>query len=334
MKRLVAPLLAALLFAPQNALAWGGSGHRMIGEAAMRALPTELPGFLHTPRAVADVGELSREPDRLKRAGRAFDSDRDQAHFIDLFDDGTVLGGPRLGALPPTRADYEKALQAVGQDSWKAGYLSYAILESFQALTEDFAYWKALDYAERAPAWAAHKAWFAEDRRRREQQILSEIGILSHFVGDGSQPLHVSVHFNGWGDYPNPNGYSQAKLHAAFESDLVRDAVSPASVAAAMVAPRLAADPMDQRIQAYLAGTGALVVPLYELEKAGGLKPGDPRGPAFAAKQLGLGASELRDLIVLAWRASDRQQVGWRPAPLADILAGKIDPYVPLYGVD
>ena len=334
MKRLLAPILAVLIAAPGGAYAWGGSGHRMLGEAAMRALPPELPGFLHTPQAAADAGELSREPDRLKRAGRAFDSDKDQAHFLDLTDDGTVLGGPKLGALPPTRAEYEKALQAVGQDSWKAGYLPYAILESFQALTEDFAYWKALNYAQNAPAWAAHKAWFAEDRRRREQQILSEIGVLSHFVGDGSQPLHVSIHFNGWGDYPNPNGYSQAKLHATFESDLVRDRVKAADVAAAMIAPRAMTGPVDQRIQAYLAATSAQVVPLYELEKAGGFQPGDGRGPALAAKQLGLGASELRDLIVLAWQAADRQQVGWRPAPLADILAGKVDPYVPLYGVD
>ena len=335
MKRLLAPLLAALLVtAPHAAWAWGASGHRMIGVAAMRALPPGLPAFLRSAQAVEDVGELSREPDRLKRAGRAFDSDRDQAHFLDLNDDGTVLGGPKLGALPPTRAEYEKALQAVGQDSWRAGYLPYAILESFQALTEDFAYWKALNYAEAAPAWAAHKTWFAQDRRRREQQILSEIGVLSHFVGDGSQPLHVSIHFNGWGDFPNPNGYSQAKLHAPFESDLVRDAVKPADVAAAMVPPRAFSGAMDQRIQAYLAATGALVIPFYELEKAGGLKPGDPRGPALAARQLGVGASELRDLIVLAWEGADRQQVGWRPVPVADILAGKTDPYVSLYGVD
>ena len=43
-------------------------------------------------QAIVDVGEYSREPDRIKRAGKAFDSDRDQGHFLDLNDDGTVLG--------------------------------------------------------------------------------------------------------------------------------------------------------------------------------------------------------------------------------------------------
>src|SRR5215472_13408655 len=159
MKRLLAAACAALMFAaPTGVWAWGSSGHRMIGQAAMRALPAELPAFLHTAQAAVDVGEFSREPDRLKRAGRAFDSDRDQGHFLDLSDDGTVLGGPKVTALPPIRAEYEKALQAVGQDSWKAGYLPYAILESYQVLLENFAYWKVLTAAEKNPAWAEHKA--------------------------------------------------------------------------------------------------------------------------------------------------------------------------------
>ena len=50
-----------------------------------------------------------------------------------------------------------------------------------------------------------------------------DTGQLSHFVGDGSQPLHVTIHFNGWGsDQPNPQGYSNARLHGPFESDLVQ----------------------------------------------------------------------------------------------------------------
>ena len=116
MKRLAIAAVALTLAIPGSVFAWGGSGHRMIGVAAMKALPAELPAFLKTPQAIVDVGEYSREPDRIKRAGKAFDSDRDQGHFLDLSDDGTVLGGPKLTALPPTRAEYEKALQAVGVD--------------------------------------------------------------------------------------------------------------------------------------------------------------------------------------------------------------------------
>jgi len=47
--------------------------------------------------------------------------------------------------------------------------------------------------------------------RLREKITLHDIGIWSHYVGDASQPLHVSVHLNGWGNFPNPNGYSDSK---------------------------------------------------------------------------------------------------------------------------
>ena len=190
------------------------------------AFPAEFPAFLRTPQAVADIGEYSREPDRAKGVGKLFDSEHSPAHFVDLGEDGLILGGPALSALPPNRADYDTALRAVGQDSWKAGYLPYAILDSEQALTRQFAYWRVLKYAEADPKWRAHRAWYTADRRRREAQILQAIGQLSHFVGDGSQPLHVTIHFNGWGNFPNPNGYSNAKLHGPFEGDLVQASFS------------------------------------------------------------------------------------------------------------
>jgi hypothetical protein len=337
MKRpLIAAVAALVIAVPGAVFAWGASGHRMIGVAAMQALPADLPAFLKAPQAIVDVGEYSREPDRLKRAGRAFDSDRDQGHFFDMNDDGTALGGPKVTALPATRQDYERALQAAGTDSWKAGYLPYNILEYYQQVMQDFAYWKALKFAESNPAWAEHKAFFTADRIRREKLVLIDIGYLSHFVGDGSQPLHVSVHFNGWGDYPNPAGYSTSRtLHGDFEGAMVRQSISQADVDKAMTPLHVVEGGVDiQLVGAYLAATGAQVIPLYEMEKAGGMKPGDPRGPAFATRQIAIGASELRDLIVMAWQNADKQTVGYRPVPLADILSGKVDPYNAFYAID
>jgi hypothetical protein len=335
MKRL-APLaiLAALAAIPSHALAWGSTGHRIVGEAGMRALPAEIPAFLRSDYAIAEVGELSREPDRSKGAGKIHDSDRDPGHFVDLDDDGRILGGPRLDALPPTRAEYETALRAAGQDSWKAGYLPYSIVDRRQQLALDFAYWRVLTAAEANPAWSAHREWFAADRKRREALILVTLGSLSHFVGDGSQPLHVTSHYNGWGDYPNPNRYSTAKLHGPFEGDLVQANVKPAEVDARVAPLKLCDCTAEQRTVAYLSATGRVVIPFYELEKAGGLAPGDPRGPALATQQLAVGASELRDVVVEAWRASATMKVGWRPVAVADVVSGAIDPYPALYGID
>lgn len=297
------------------------------------ALPPTMPAFLRTPQAALDVGEFSREPDRSKGAGKVHDQDRDPGHFIDLGDDGKVFGGPALAALPATRQDYDTALRAVGQDSWKAGYLPYSIVDRYQQLAKDLAFWRVLKAAEANPAWKSHRAFFIADRKRREAQVLQTMGQLSHFVGDGSQPLHVTIHFNGWGgDLPNPQGFSNARLHGPFESDLVQANITRGMIQVAPLKP--VAGPIEKHAADYLAVAGGLVVPFYEMQKAGGLAPGDPRGVALARRQIAAGASELRDLIADAWRLSATQTVGWKPVSVADVVAGKVDPYSALYGID
>lgn len=333
MKLRTAVAAAVLLaVAPAQALAWGSTGHRMVGVLATQSLPADLPAFLR--KAAADVGETSREPDRSKGAGKAHDSDRDPGHFIDIDDQGRALGGPSLSALPPTRADYEKALQAVGQDSWSAGYLPYAIVDRYQQLTLDFAYWRVLKAAEANRDWRGHRGFFRADRLRREAKIIQTLGELSHFVGDGSQPLHVTAHYNGWGEGPNPEGFTLAKVHSPFEGDFVAANVRLEAVRAAMRPLRPVEGPVEAHVAAYLGETAALVGPFYALEKAGGLSPADPRGVGFATTQLAAGAAELRDLTAAAWAASLQSKVGWRPVAVAEVIAGKVDPYPALIGVD
>jgi hypothetical protein len=329
-------LLALVLpfFCTANALAWGSTGHRIIGRLAAQALPSELPAFLRGDDAVQEIGELAREPDRWKAAGKVHDTDRDPAHFLDLGDDGRVFGGPALNALPPTRQAYDTALRAFGADSWKAGWLPYSIVDAWQQLAKDFAYWRVDTAAARTVADGAHRAWFTSDGAQREALILRDLGVLGHYVGDGSQPLHVSEHFNGWGPFPNPEGFTQDRVHAPFEGIFVRDFVSLAHVRADMAPFADCRCPMDIRVEAYLAATAATVRPFYALYKAGGFMGGDARWRAFAAERLAAGASELRDEVVLAWRASATGEVGWPAVGVSEVEAGKVDPFDSLYGTD
>ena len=100
-------LLGLALATP--ALAWGGKGHRIIGELAVRNFPAEIPAFLKTPTAAIQIGLIAQEPDISRSAGQPHDSDLDPGHFLDASDDGTVLGGPKLSALPASRRDFDTA---------------------------------------------------------------------------------------------------------------------------------------------------------------------------------------------------------------------------------
>jgi len=329
--------LAALLAVgvASEAVAWGSSGHRMVGVAAMRSLPAELPDFLREAGSVTAVGELSREPDRSRGSGKTHDADRDPGHFVDGGDDGKIAGVVAFKALPPTRDDYETALRSAGVSSWKIGYLPYSIIEDWQQLTKDFAYWRVDKAGARNATDPAHKAWLESDALRRQAQILVDIGLLSHFVGDGSMPLHASIHFNGWGAFPNPNGYTTERVHVPWEGAYVRQVVTLDAVKATMRPFHDCNCPIDQRVGAYLADDLATVIPFYELEKAGAFKPGAPKGVEFTTARVAAGAAELRDEIVLAWQASAQAKVGYAPEfGVGDVESGKIDPYDSLYGDD
>lgn len=326
---------ALLISTPSSeALAWGSTGHRLIGQAAVAALPAEVPAFLRTPAAIEAIGELAREPDRWRNAGWAHDSARDPAHFVDVDDEGKVLGGPALKQLPLTRAEYDAALRAVGSDSNHAGYLPYAIIDGWQQLAKDFAYWRVLTAAVPREQNPERKAWLEGDLARRETLIINDLGVWAHYVGDASQPMHVSVHYNGWGKYPNPNGYTQAHVHAAFEGEYVRRYVTLQKVAAAMTPLGPCESPIEICTARYLLATTASVEPYYALRKAGGFAADDPRGQAFATTRVAAGAAALRDFVTTAWRASAKGSVGYPAITVEQAVSGAADPYGPLYGED
>lgn len=319
-------LAAALaLFAPERAaFAWGATGHELISGVAAEMLPDELPAFVRSPGAVADIAVLGRELDRSKGAGLTHDSERDPGHFVALDDVGWVAGVFPLESAPLTREAYDTALRAKGFTQYKAGYLPLAIVDGWQQLVKDFAYWRADVVGARSAATAADRAWFDEDRRRREQLVIRDLGVWSHYVGDASQPLHVSEHFDGWGPFPNPAGYSNRRgIHAQFEGAFVRANVQREAVKQAVPAYRPCPCTIQDRARAEILGSHAQVVPFYELEKAGAFTDGNAAGIAFATARLAAGAAAARDMIVDAWRASIDMGVGYPEIKVRDIESGR-----------
>jgi len=140
-------------------------------------------------------------------------------------------------------------------------------------------------------------------------------------------PMHVSVHYNGWGRYPNPEGFTQAKIHTPFESTYVHANITDKDVVPLLAPYRDCRCTIAKRTADYLIADLAEVVPFYRLEKAGAFAKPTPEGKTFAAKRLAAGAAELRDMIVDAWHASDSLGVGYPEKKVSDIEAGKLDPY-------
>lgn len=334
----VLALAAALATPATSALAWGASGHRVVGVVAASNLPADVPAFLRTPTAIAAIGEYAREPDRWKGSGKIHGTDRDSAHFLDLDDQGRMYGGPMftVETLPPTRADYETALRAVGQDSWKAGYLPYAIIDGYQQLVKDFTYWRILTAVLKIEKDATKLAYYKADLKRREALLLRDLGVWAHYVGDASQPLHLSVHYNGWGDYPNPNGYTNSRqIHSQFEGPLAKALGDQESIQALVPAYKACACSIETRVVGYLTETWKQTEPLYQLEKAGALVPTDLRAKTFVQERIAAGAAALRDLVVDAWAESANGKIGYRPEiSVADVESGKADPWLDLYGKD
>ncbi len=330
-------LLAALLalapgLASGPAWAWGGTGHRYIGELAVRNFSKDIPAFLRSRQAAIQIGMLAQEPDISRNAGQPHDDDSDPGHFVDASDDGSLLGGPKLAALPATRRDYDAALRAAGTDEFKAGFLPYNIMDGWQQLVKDFALLRrdmaAQKFAGKFKITAAEKSAFARAQTVRQMLALRDLGVWAHYVGDASQPMHVSIHYNGWGDGPNPQGFVTGPgLHAKFEADFVNAHLEEQDVAAALRPYRDCACTIQQHTQAYLIATQAELVRVSQLEKAGGFDAATPEAKAFAIARLAEGTAMLRDLVTDAWRASGGMMLGYKSKrSVADIEAGRADP--------
>lgn len=336
---------ALLALAPQQGWCWGHTGHVGISQLAAQSLPAEIPAFLRSAQSIQQIAELGAEADESKTTGAVttttgtirtlstvHDAERDPGHFVDIDDTGFVIGGlVPLTNLPATREAFDTAQRQAtnpGGQTQYGGYLPYAMIDGFQQIRKDFGIWRALNVGLAQATTDADKAYFRFQLQLRQQLIVRDIGYWSHFVADASQPMHVSVHFNGWGSYPNPNGYTTSGIHSPFEGAFVKNFVDFTAVAAQMRPyTDRGVSTYEQRVPLYLAESVAQLVPVYQAAKDSGndnYKTNKPLEMAIVVKQLAAGASELRDQIVDAWRQSTQVTVGFPLVRVSDAEAGLV----------
>jgi len=252
-------LIALILFQSVGAWAWGSEGHIYVNRAAAEKIPLEMPRFLR--RSVAEIAYLGPEPDRWRSPSEfALKNAQEPDHFIDL-ERVAWLDPLPAGRYEFYRKLYEKrASTTENPDDYlpeRVGLQPYITLEVYGRLKAAFR-----EYRQRK---ASHQPAHCV-----EEAIIFYAGWLGHYVGDGSQPLHTTIHYNGWVG-ANPNGYTtQHGIHAQFETAYVAENIRAKDFAGLVESPARLEDPFAEYI-AYLKQSNALVENVYALEKAGGL---------------------------------------------------------------
>jgi hypothetical protein len=304
-----ASALIALLATPQ-AHAWGRDGHMMINKLAAQNLPDDVPYFLRNGNGVDIMEWMGPEPDRWKQrdAEPELVATQSPDHFLDY--EWAVYGATKCEAgttdcvagykCPRKRYDFIRAMSAALpqhpeiKTAETVGFQPWQVEEVWERLKSDM--------REYRKAVAAK-----QDTAPVQLAILFDAGWLGHYVGDGSQPLHITIQYNGWTG-PNPNGYAvfdkQNGIHSKFESVFVSANVKPDTDVAPLVAATKPMDITDEWVQyfEYIEHSNSLVEKTYQLDKTKAFDgAGTPEGKAFVDERLAAGAIELRDLIYSAW---------------------------------
>ncbi|MBM3790545.1 MAG: hypothetical protein FJW35_09380 [Acidobacteria bacterium] len=265
---------------------WGDEGHRLVSRVAVELLPEDMPAFFRT--AADRLAFLGPEPDRWRDTQEVYKALRESAgpdHFIDIDQPDDFL------ALPDDRYQYADRLRAAGKYPKDVGFLPYACLEGFQQVQVMFRMW-------RDPRNAA-------EHRQIEENIIYYAGVLGHFVADGAQPLHTTVHYNGWSTSGNPEAFSREPLHWRFEGEYVRARIRAEDFRKLVKPAERLQDPFHG-IMRYLLASHETVPELYRLEKKARWEQENSNAESkrFVAARLAAAAQMLADLWYTAWLGS------------------------------
>jgi hypothetical protein len=259
----------------------------MINRLAIDAASSRLPEFMNAARDQLIYNAY--EPDRWREEGRVSPMNTTQA--ADHFFDSEYWGA--ISTLEPERYAFMEKVAAKKVELIKIGYLPYAILENYGKLVNAFRFWR--------------NAKTPQDRESARANAVYVAGVLGHYVGDASQPMHMSIHYNGWADNtPNPNNYTRDRtLHSRYESAYV-DAAIEISVVRPRIGPTERLSNVWDSTKRHLSQGFADLIPMYELEKTGEFNPQQPRakGTDFIASQIARGATMLSNLWHTAWLES------------------------------
>ena len=322
--------LVLAVLAPAALRAWDYEGHRMVNQVALAALPKDFPAFVRAPAAAERIAFLAGEPDRWRNVpDLPIKQYNGIDHYFDL--EQVPLAGLDFDTLPALRYDFatkfaagraahpenfppiDETKNADHTREW-CGFAPWAITEYFGKLRAAFTY--LATFQEMNPDTKGTLGT-PEEIANAQADIIYMMGVMGHYVGDCAQPLHTTMHHNGWvGD--NPHGYSTwAGIHSWVDGGFL----AKAGVKTADIAPRVTAvepialapredgrDTMFVAVLDYVRAQNKKVEPLYQMEKAGklghGEQPVTDEARAFIEGQLLTGGQMLAAIWLTAQRSA------------------------------
>jgi hypothetical protein len=319
-------LLAASVLLPSALQAWNyDSGHRLVNQVALASLPAEFPAFVKMPENAERIAFLSGEGDRFRNVSEGAMRQSGGSwtdHFIDL--ERLPMAGIDPAKVPSFRLDFVVAFAAGRKEhadrfpaidparnsdhtaEWD-GFLPWRIYEDYLRLKSAFTYLKVYE-----------ELGTPEEIANAKANVVYYMGVMGHFVGDASQPLHTTMQYNGWMVGPNPKGFTTWNgFHSWVDSGFFyRSGFTPADFLPRAVPAKPISlqpqpdgrDPLFVHVMNFIIEQNKLVEPLYQLEKDGKFTnnnlPPSPEGKEFLRTQLLKGGQLLGELWLTAWRAA------------------------------
>jgi hypothetical protein len=193
------------LLIPLSAGAWGRRGHQIVGETAALLASSE-PNARFLKNQSFNLGYYANCPDFIWKHPATYAYEKPQ-HFMDMeifrraFSNHPEIKNP----FELSRKEFEEKFPEVppeaGRSFWRIREF-YANLEGVSA--------KLRALKDDAPL---------EQRQKLQEKWLLDAGLMAHYVGDLSMPLHVSENYDG-------HLSGQKGIHSYFE-DLMVDELYP-----------------------------------------------------------------------------------------------------------
>jgi hypothetical protein len=118
--RTLGVMLALACWPMSEALVWSTIVDEWVSGIAIEQLPDSVPEFIRTPQG-GRISRLRVAMDRSRDADKTHDAERNPGHYINLEDNGNVVGVLPLSQLPTTREDTTRFCVTRASRSTKRG---------------------------------------------------------------------------------------------------------------------------------------------------------------------------------------------------------------------